>query len=625
MSLDTKFSLQVILLPPLLALCMIVAAYSSITLPADGHGTATITPSDRLIAGSRETIIITFTVGAGGIPVGGGVMLGLHRESKFRDLQIDHAEKTGYMVVEGKTADNFAIEWHPRKVPRVVIPVHEDRLFNRSLIAKITKSALVPGEQVRFVLGANGNGVTVQTTTEQTAEFHIMTDGDADGVYMGIKHQPIVAIVANVAHHLVATVPATIIKNEPFEMRLRAEDEFFNLVTNYNEKVTVYGPKGQPLAHDIPLSQGIARLEVSVTDSGPQRFRLDDGKLTGRSNPARSFDKPPEYSIFWGDLHGHTSLSDGMGDTANDYYLFARDIAFLDVCALTDHGVRHWDEKIAAVQEFYDPGNFVTLLAFEGGSNDGHMLLFFREDDEEPISAWPNTYDEYVKHVIKQYGTDGRLITGPAHFTGLVVNSKTYPFGSFDERIMRFVELYSMKGASEYPMNPRPLAKGQGAKEDFVQSAYAKGLHFGVIGTSDNHDSHPGRNVATGYPGGLVAFYAKELTREAIWDAFWNYRVYATSFDRIYVEFTVNGQIMGSNLETAAQSLIEYYVVGAEDDLEVFLIRNNTVIRKDSSSTGYLQVSYKDDTPVGNNFYYIRVVQNNGERAWSTPVWVERR
>ena len=82
---------------------------------------------------------------------------------------------------------------------------------------------------------------------------------------------------------------------------------------------------------------------------------------------------------------------------------------------------------------------------------------------------------------------------------------------------------------------------------------------------------------------------------------------------------------MGSNLETAAQSLIEYYVVGAEDDLEVFLIRNNTVIRKDSSSTGYLQVSYKDDTPLGNNFYYIRVVQNNGERAWSTPVWVERR
>ena len=36
---------------------------------------------------------------------------------------------------------------------------------------------------------------------EQTAEFHIMTDGDADGVYLGITHQPIIAIVANVAHH----------------------------------------------------------------------------------------------------------------------------------------------------------------------------------------------------------------------------------------------------------------------------------------------------------------------------------------------------------------------------------------------------------------------------------------
>ena len=328
---------------------MMDTAYSSITMPADGHGTATITPSDRLIAGSRETIIITFTVGAGGIPVGGGVMLGLHHVSKFRDLQIAHADKTGYMVVESKTADNIAIEWHPR-VPRVVIPDPKDRYFYRSLIARITKSALMPGEQVRFILGANDKGVTVQTTTEQTAEFHIMTDGDADGVYMGIEHQPIVAIVANVAHHLVATVPATITKNEPFEMRLRAEDEFFNPVTNYNGKVTVYGHKGQLLAHDIPLSQGTARVEVSVTDSGPQRFRLDDGKLTGRSNPARSFDKPPEYSIFWGDLHGHSGLSDGLGDTADDYYLFARDIAYLDVCALTDHGVAHWNEQIAAVQ-----------------------------------------------------------------------------------------------------------------------------------------------------------------------------------------------------------------------------------------------------------------------------------
>ena len=606
--------------PLLLALCSFAIATPS---PQDGQGTATVMPSDRLIAGSQSTIIITFTVGVGGIPVGGGVMLGLHHTSNFRGLQIDHADKTGYMIVEGKTANNFALEWH-QWVPTEAIPTREDRLFRHGLIAKVTKSALTPGEQVRFVLGANGKGVFVQTTTEQTAEFHITTDGDADGVFMGIKHQPIVAIVANVAHHLVASVPATIIKNEPFEMRLRAEDEYFNLATSYNGEVTVNGPLGQPIAHDIPLSQGVARLEVTVKESGPQRFRLNDGMLTGRSNPARSFDKPPEYSIFWGDLHGHTSLSDGLGDTADDYYIFARDIAYLDVCALTDHGAAHWDEQIVAVQEFYDPGKFVTLLALEGGGKDGHMLLFFRDDDEEPISAWPNTHDEYVKHVIEQYGTDGRLITGPAHFTG-PSNGKTFPFGTFDERIMRFVELYSMKGASEYPMNPRPVGNGQGAKEDFVQSAYAKGLQFGVIGTSDNHDSHPGRNVATGFPGGLVAFYAKELTREAIWDAFWNYRVYATSFDRIYVEFTVNGQIMGSNLETAGQSLIEYYVVGAEDDLEVFLIRNNTVIRKDSSSTGHLQVSYKDDTPVGNNFYYIRVVQNNGERAWSTPVWVGRR
>ena len=99
MPIVSKFIWQAI--PLLLALCLIVTGCSSIFFHKDGHGTATITPSDRLIAGTRETIIITFTVGAHGIPVGGGVMLGLHHMSKFQDLQIDHADKTGYMAVGG--------------------------------------------------------------------------------------------------------------------------------------------------------------------------------------------------------------------------------------------------------------------------------------------------------------------------------------------------------------------------------------------------------------------------------------------------------------------------------------------------------------------------------------------
>jgi hypothetical protein len=217
---------------PLAMLLFLTAGSAAVYGSQDGDGTARTIPADSLVAGSRATIIITFTVATGGIPVGGGVMLGLHHVSGFRDLQITQADKTGYSRVEGETPDNFEPTWYPQSVPAGTIADPEDRLFYRGLIAKVRKRALAASEKVRLVLGANNTGVRVQTTTEATSEFRILTDGDGDRTYLAIDNSPTVAIVPNVAHHLYATKPATLVKNEPFELRLRAEDEFFNLATS---------------------------------------------------------------------------------------------------------------------------------------------------------------------------------------------------------------------------------------------------------------------------------------------------------------------------------------------------------------------------------------------------------
>ena len=47
---------------------------------------------------------------------------------------------------------------------------------------------------------------------------------------------------------------------------------------------------------------------------------------------------PPasEFNIYWGELHGHSNLSDGTIDI-DSYFQIARDNAKLDFCALTDH------------------------------------------------------------------------------------------------------------------------------------------------------------------------------------------------------------------------------------------------------------------------------------------------
>ena len=43
-----------------------------------------------------------------------------------------------------------------------------------------------------------------------------------------------------------------------------------------------------------------------------------------------------EDRIWWGDIHGHTEMSDGLF-SIDDYYLFGRDGALLDFCATADH------------------------------------------------------------------------------------------------------------------------------------------------------------------------------------------------------------------------------------------------------------------------------------------------
>ena len=48
----------------------------------DGEGTATLN-TKQVVAGSNATLTVEFTVGPGGIPVGGGISLGLHHASRL--------------------------------------------------------------------------------------------------------------------------------------------------------------------------------------------------------------------------------------------------------------------------------------------------------------------------------------------------------------------------------------------------------------------------------------------------------------------------------------------------------------------------------------------------------------
>jgi hypothetical protein len=610
----------------------VTPAWSAPKAAPDGEGTATLN-AKQVVAGSQTTLIVEFTVGPGGIPVGGGISLGLHHAADWGPIQFTAPNRPGYTKVEGATRDNFELTWYqwiPKEmVARQASSASADSMFHQCLVAKVKKQALKPGEHVRIILGANPKGIMVHPYADRHHQFRIMIDGNADGVYQGIAKSPIFDIVAGPATRLLAIQPATLVAGRPFELQLRAEDRFCNLADTYEGKVDVLDRAGKVLAAQIPLEKGLKVITLTLAKPGPYCLRLSDGKLAGRANPCRVFKKDPPFHVWFGDIHGHTDDSDGLADSAAAYFAFARDIARLDVAATADHAYHDWPGHQKAVREFYQPGRFVTILGFEGGASVDHMNIYYKRDDMEPYKGWATTVPQFYQFIRNTYDISKKeVIVGPHHFT-YPRGDDRYPMDlvAQNEDVNRFVEVYSCHGASEYLGNPRPLHGASAVQKDkFLQAGLAKGCKFGVIGSGDDHSGHPGHAFReNGYSNGLVAFLAKDLTRESIWDAFWNYHVYATSFERIYIEFTINGQIMGSSLKSQAPLKIQYYIIGQDDNLSVVLLRDNQEIRRDKTKSGVVEVKFSDSPASGDHFYYLRVEQKNGERAWSTPIWVSTK
>ena len=104
-----------------------------------------------------------------------------------------------------------------------------------------------------------------------------------------------------------------------------------------------------------------------------------------------------EYQVYFGDIHGHSCMSDG-GPTIDEYFVNLRDHAKLDFAALSDHdhgGVGKkelwdggkWDLIRQKVKEYNCPGRFTTILAYEKDSYPWYpdLVVYYDNHDGEML------------------------------------------------------------------------------------------------------------------------------------------------------------------------------------------------------------------------------------------------
>ena len=334
--------------------------------------------------------------------------------------------------------------------------------------------------------------------------------------------------------------------------------------------------------------------------------------------------------IFWGDLHGHSQLSDGTG-TPEDYYLYARDVAGLDVAALTDHdhwGIRLldqspglWEQIRAANQRFHAPGRFVTLLGYEWTSwIHGHRHVLFFSDDGELRSSLDPRYETPAQ---LWDALSGQAALTFAHHSAGGPISTNWDYVP-DPQLEPITEIVSVHGSSEALDSPSPIYNP--VVGNFVRDVLDRGLRFGFIGSGDSHDGHPGQAQLSSRSGGLAAIFSEELSRESILSSLRARRVYATNGPRIWLRFALDGRPMGStSIEASApEQQLDVAVATLEPIDRVELIRSGGQIDR-LPAPGVREWSMQQRIPrlEAGEYIYLRVVQVDGGAAWSSPIYAQ--
>ncbi len=372
-------------------------------------------------------------------------------------------------------------------------------------------------------------------------------------------------------------------------------------------------------------------------EPGIHFLRLEDPEsgLMAWSNPVCVTADAPALRLVWGDPHWQTFFSDGVR-CPEELHAFARDEAFLDFGAISDHMEavtdRQWEYFQAVSNDFNEPGRYVTLHGQEWTHHNpafgapGHRNLYFRGAGAPALRST----DPDCNTLAKLWGkldAWGRPAIAIPHHSANARMGVDWELG-WQAAYETAVEMYSIWGSSEKSVaagNTRPIRHCGGEREGrHVLEALRRGYRLGFVGGGDVHDGRPGRalhrfsypgNAQDHYEQGLTAAWVPALTREAVFDAFRDRQTYATTQSRIYLEApcTIEKGMATMALCTASEEgIAEVALVTAygEQTLELPAGEDRVVAQP-----------VRFALPTAQDFAYLRVMTQRGNMAWSSPIW----
>lgn len=425
----------------------------------------------------------------------------------------------------------------------------------------------------------------------------------------------------------------------------------------------------------IHLAKIATDLEVPLVATPAAKPRVPFPAYINAVTPERALDDRHTwthdgvtYKLYWGDYHRHTDVSNCI--TANDgcvqeQFRYALDMGKLDTLGTSDHTdiakvytPYEWWLNQKLVDVFYAPGFFMSMYAYEREQKwpFGHRNMVFAQRGGPIVyiqrknylaSPWqklfpvkeegtPELHPTELWDVLTRYG---KPVTAISHTGATSMGTDWDQIPPIDHRVENVIEIFQGARVSYEGLNAPQPTVGLRQGEDYnhsstvigkpvvgepirsfteknngvYQHALELGHKLGVWANSDHISTH------TSYGG----VYVKEFTREGIIEGL-NARRTIAATDKIFVEFTCNGKLLGTEIAVTGKPVLKFSIDGTAAIKRVTLVRNEQNYQQWEPNSLKAAETFTDESPLpGENRYYLRVEQVDGNMAWSSPVWAQ--
>ncbi|MCF7838316.1 MAG: DUF3604 domain-containing protein [Candidatus Marinimicrobia bacterium] len=500
-------------------------------------GSAVVVPNTPVMAGAWTEFELVYTAGFFGLDDSGSLKIVWRFACDMAGPQFDDPTAPNYVSIiagNGATLDyRFDIK-------------NNIRPWDRTLYIKIVRGYFKEGDQLRIRFGdrrGGSPGIRMQTFCEDTFELKVLVDAFATCDYVELPESPTLKIIPGKAVRWRAVLPTQGTVGQPFRLCLKTEDPWGNPAPPAVEAVQLSANLAVthlPAVVKWAAGQPVLVIEnLVVAQAGDLRVQVSDteGNALACANPMRAV-AAAGWNPYWGDLHGQSEETIGT-NSIHDYFTFARDRAFLDVCAHQGNDFQitraFWDTINQTTADFHAPGRFITFPGYEYSAHTDlggdHNVLFLREGETIHRSSHALIADQsdadtdrYTARELFETLKD-RDVFVYAHVGGRYANLR-HAVGS---GLTPAIEIHSAWGTFEW----------------LLHDAFDLGLRPGIVANSDGHKGRPGASYPGaskfGSYGGLTCFLCASLTRESIFDALRRRRHYATTGTRLWLDVHAEG------------------------------------------------------------------------------------